>query len=154
VLIASLLTLSSVAKRVRELGTLKALGWSRWAVVRQVSGESVIQGLIGGVIGAGIAVVGVLIVNSIGWTLEATVAAPSGSAAATAPGPGGGGGPFGLGQAAINTGSSVVKIATTPDVGLVLLAIGLAVAGGVVAGAVGGLRAARLRPAAALRTVE
>ena len=29
VLIASLLTLSSVAKRTRELGTLKALGWSR-----------------------------------------------------------------------------------------------------------------------------
>ena len=47
-----------------------------------------------------------------------------------------------------------MKIATTPNVGLVLLAIGLAVAGGVVAGAVGGLRAARLRPAAALRTVE
>jgi putative ABC transport system permease protein len=33
-------------------------------------------------------------------------------------------------------------------------AIGLAVLGGLVAGAVGGFRAARLRPAAALRTVE
>jgi putative ABC transport system permease protein len=159
VLIASLLTLSSVAKRVRELGTLKALGWSRWTVVRQVSGESVLQGLLGGVIGAAIAVVGVLIVNSIGWTLEATVGgSSSGDAAATAANaagpPGGPGGAFGLGQAAINSGSSVVKIVTTPDLGLVLLAIGLAVAGGLVAGAVGGLRAARLRPAAALRTVE
>ena len=92
VLIASLLTLSSVAKRVRELGTLKALGWSRWTVVRQVSGESVIQGLLGGVIGAAIAVVGVLIVNSIGWTLEATVgSSASGDAAATAAGRAGGG---------------------------------------------------------------
>ena len=43
-LIASLLTLSSVAKRVRELGTLKALGWSQWLVVRQVSGEALVQG--------------------------------------------------------------------------------------------------------------
>ena len=157
VLIACLLTLSSVAKRVRELGTLKALGWSRWTVVRQVSGESVIQGLLGGVTGAAIGVVGALIVNSIGWTLEATVGGSTGArrpprtrpARRAAPG-----GPFGLGQAAINSGSSVVKIATTPDLGLVLVAIGLAVAGGLVAGAVGGLRAARLRPAAALRTVE
>ena len=156
VLIACLLTLSSVAKRVRELGTLKALGWSRWTVVRQVSGESVIQGLIGGVAGAAIGVVAALIINSIGWSLEATVGSSTGDAAASAAGaPGGpGGGPFGLGQAAINSGSSVVKIATTPNLGLVLVAIGLAVAGGLVAGAVGGLRAARLRPAAALRTVE
>ena len=52
VLIASLLTLSSVAKRTRELGTLKAIGWSRWAVVRQISGESLIQGILGGVGGS------------------------------------------------------------------------------------------------------
>ena len=44
-LIASLLTLSSVAKRVRELGTLKALGWSQWLVVRQVSGEALVAGV-------------------------------------------------------------------------------------------------------------
>ena len=35
-LLAVLLTLSSVGKRVRELGTLKALGWTQWLVVRQV----------------------------------------------------------------------------------------------------------------------
>jgi putative ABC transport system permease protein len=34
-LIASLLTLASVAKRVRELGTLKAVGWPQRLVVRQ-----------------------------------------------------------------------------------------------------------------------
>lgn len=41
-LIASLLTLSSVTKRIRELGTLKALGWSQRLVVRQVTGESLV----------------------------------------------------------------------------------------------------------------
>src|SRR5207247_1721091 len=50
-LIASLLTLASVTKRIRELGTLKALGWRQSLVVRQVTGESLIQGLIGGIAG-------------------------------------------------------------------------------------------------------
>jgi putative ABC transport system permease protein len=49
-LLAALLTLASVGKRVRELGTLKALGWTQRLVVRQVVGESLAQGLAGGVL--------------------------------------------------------------------------------------------------------
>ncbi len=37
---------------------------------------------------------------------------------------------------------------------LLLIAVGLAVLGGLIAGAVGGMRAARLRPAEALRSIE
>jgi ABC-type antimicrobial peptide transport system permease subunit len=151
VLIACLLTLSSVSKRVREIGTLKALGWSKASVVRQISGESLLQGLLGGVIGAAVGVAGAAAINAVGWTLKASVAAAS---AQTGPrGPGG----FGLGPAAASSptaGSQLVKITTSVDFTLLLVAIGLAVAGGLISGAVGGLRAARLRPAAALRTVE
>ena len=50
-LLAVLLTLASVGKRVRELGTLKALGWTQWLVVRQVVGESLAQGVLGGLVG-------------------------------------------------------------------------------------------------------
>ena len=57
-LIASLLTLSSVTKRIREFGTLKALGWSQWLVVRQVTGESLFQGLLGGAIGVCLGLMG------------------------------------------------------------------------------------------------
>jgi ABC-type antimicrobial peptide transport system permease subunit len=150
VMIACLLTLASVAKRVREIGTLKAVGWSQWQVVRQISGEALLQGLLGGLAGAVIGICGAAAVNAIGWTLKATVAGT-----ASAPrGAFGGGGPFGLGQAQVTSGSTLVKITTAVDLNLVLAAIGLAVLGGLVAGAVGGSRAARLSPAAALRTVE
>ncbi len=150
VLIASLLTLSSVTKRIRELGTLKALGWSSFQVVRQISGESLLQGLLGGVIGIALGLVAVFGINAAGWTLKASVAGSNPSAA----GPGGGGGPFGLGQTDITAGSTLVKITTSADARLIAIAVALAIAGGLVAGIVGGLRAARLRPAVALRTVE
>lgn len=160
ILIATLLTLSSVSKRVRELGTLKALGWTRGAVVRQISGESMLQGLIGGVVGAVIGILIAVAISASGWSLtastgdSATGAATDAAAQGGAGPPGGGGGPFGLGQAATSAASETVQITTSPSVGLILLAIGLAVLGGLIAGAIGSLRAARLRPAAALRTVE
>ncbi|MYQ93524.1 ABC transporter permease, partial [Streptomyces sp. SID4946] len=49
-----------------------------------------------------------------------------------------------------------LEVALTAPVSLttILLAVGLAVAGGLIAGAFGGWRASRLRPADALRRVE
>jgi len=154
-LIASLLTLSSVTKRIRELGTLKAIGWPGRHVVRQVTGESVAQGALGGIFGALIGIGGAALVSALAPALEATVAAPE--AAAGGPvlrGPGGGGGAFGLGQAAITSGTEKVSLEAPVDVGLIVLAIGLALLGGLIAGSVGGLRASRLRPADALRHID
>jgi len=141
-LIATLLTLSSVQKRTRELGTLKALGWRQRLVVRQVTGESLVQGALGGLLGAalGIAVAG--IIDAIGPTLEASVQAQSN----------GGFGPFG--QGSITAGSTDVVLGAPLHVGLLVLAIGFAIVGGLLAGIAGGLRAARLRPAEALRSTE
>ncbi len=146
ILIASLLTLASVTKRIRELGTLKALGWSQRLVVRQVTGESLLQGLLGGVLGVIFGVGGALLIGAIGLTLKATVAQ-----AATG---GGFGPPGGFGQGAVSSGSAVLKLTAPVSVGLILLAVALAVTGGLVSGAVGGLRAARLRPADSLRHLD
>ena len=52
-LLASLLTMSAVTRRIREFGTLKALGWKSRRVVFQVMGESIAIGIVGGVIGVG-----------------------------------------------------------------------------------------------------
>ena len=68
-LIATLLTLSSVQKRIRELGTLKALGWRQRLVVRQVAGESLVTGALGGLVGAAIGIGGAAIIDAIGPTL-------------------------------------------------------------------------------------
>ncbi len=143
-LIASLLTLSSVNKRTREIGTLKAVGWRQWLVVRQISGESVAQGLLGGAIGAALGIGGALLIDALGISLKATVAGPSGF------GPPGGG--FGQGQ--VTSGASSVALNAPVDAGTIAIAIALAVLGGLIAGAVGGGRAARLRPAEALSSVE
>ncbi len=150
-LIASLLTLSSVTKRVRELGTLKALGWRQSLVVRQVTGESLIQGLIGGIAGVALGVGAAALIGAFSPTLKATVAQAATQTAGAGPGPGG----FAaFGQGTVQAGSTAVSLGAPVGLGLILLAVALALAGGLLSGAVGGLRAARLRPAEALRHID
>ena len=139
-LLAALLALSSVGKRVRELGTLKALGWTQWKVVRQVAGESLAQGVLGGVLGVALGVGVALLVGVFGPTLTASSTT-------------GGGSIFGVEQAARTT-SEAVSLSAPIGITILLAGFGLALVGGLLAGAAGALRAARLRPADALRTVE
>jgi ABC-type antimicrobial peptide transport system permease subunit len=144
-LIASLLTLSSVTKRIRELGTLKALGWSQRLVVRQVTGESLIQGLLGGVLGVILGLGGALLVKTFAPSLEATVASGASEGPAFI-------GPFG--QGTVEQAATEVSLDAPVSITLILGAVALAVLGGLIAGAVGSLRAARLRPADALRHID
>jgi len=146
ILIASLLTLTSVTKRVRELGTLKALGWSQRLVVRQVAGESLLQGLLGAALGIVIGIAGAAAIGAFAPSLKATIA---GAAQAALPGPG----PFGQG-AVPSDGSTTVDLTAPISIGLIALAVLLAVGGGLISGAVGALRASRLRPADALRHID
>ncbi|MFD5841519.1 ABC transporter permease [Streptomyces chartreusis] len=151
-LVAGLLTSSAVSRRVREFGTLKALGWKSGRVTRQVVGEAVVNGLLGGALGIAVGLAGAYAVTAISPTLEAQLG--GGGGGGTGGGPGGGG--FGGGGPMRQTASSTLDVALTAPVSLttVALAVGLAVAGGLIAGAFGGWRASRLRPADALRRVE
>ncbi|MEV2212870.1 ABC transporter permease [Streptomyces sp. NPDC050997] len=152
-LVAGLLTSSAVSRRVREFGTLKALGWKSGRVTRQVVGEAMVNGLLGGALGIALGLAGAYVVTAISPTLQAQLGGGGGGGTGGPGGPGGGGG-FGGGgrQAAAKT----LDVALTAPVNAttVAIAVGLAVAGGLIAGAFGGWRASRLRPADALRRVE
>ncbi|MGI5482137.1 ABC transporter permease [Streptomyces lavendofoliae] len=148
--VAGLLTSSAVGRRVREFGTLKALGWRSGRVTRQVAGEALVQGLIGGVLGIGAGLAGAWAVTAFSPTLTAELGGGAGGGGPRFAGGAGGGGP--VDRAA----SRALDIALTAPVSLTTigLAVALAVAGGLVAGGFGGWRASRLRPADALRRVE
>ncbi|MFH9617547.1 ABC transporter permease [Streptomyces pratensis] len=153
-LVAGLLTSSAVSRRVREFGTLKALGWKSGRVTRQVVGEALVNGLMGGVLGIAVGLAGAYAVTAVSPTLTAQLGSTGGGGGM---GGGGmdGGGPMGGGGPGRQTASKTLDIALTAPVSLttILVAVVLAVAGGLIAGAFGGWRASRLRPADALRRV-
>lgn len=139
--IAALLMLASVAKRTRELGTLRALGWSRPRVVGLVLGEAAALGALGALLGTGIGIAAAALTAAIVPPLKARAAQAVDFSSIF-----GGGG----------TRPTTVKIPLDApvDAGLVALAVALAVAAGVLAGGAGAIRAARLRPAEALRRLD
>jgi ABC-type antimicrobial peptide transport system permease subunit len=141
--IAALQTLSSITKRVREIGTLRAIGWSKGRVVRQLLGETMGIGLIGGVIGL-----------AIGALISAVVAitAPSLSATSTGvPGIGSSALAERFNQAVTTATSSHVKLSAPLRPSTLLLGVVFALVGGLFAGLIGSWRAARLSPSVALR---
>ena len=72
-LLASLLTMSAVSRRIREFGTLKALGWKSRRVVGQVMGESIAIGVVGGALGVGLGFLGASLVEHFSAPLTATL---------------------------------------------------------------------------------
>jgi ABC-type lipoprotein release transport system permease subunit len=172
-LLASLLTMAAVTRRIREFGTLKALGWKSRRIVFQVMGEAVAIGIVGGVIGVGLGFAGAALVNKFSSPLTASLASnttgsatPGGARQFGGGGFGGGGGGFptsgtsgsnpfrGAFSNAARTAGTVTEHLHAPvTIGVIIVAVGLAILGGLIAGAFGGWRAARLRPADALSKV-
>ena len=140
--LATLLTIAAVGRRVREIGTLKAIGWRTRRVVGQVMGETLVLGLIGGALGIGLGMAGAWVVTKVAPNLTATVSSAQGF-----------GGP--VGAAGGNPFSRTISVALHASVtrSLVATAVGLSLAGGAIAGLFGGWRAARMRPADAMRQV-
>jgi ABC-type antimicrobial peptide transport system permease subunit len=141
-LIAGLLTLSSVSKRVREIGSLRAIGWSRGRVVRQIMAETFGIGIIGGVLGIALGAIICLIIGAVGPALSVTSTGLAVGASSVS----------GL-LHQTTTASVLTTVHLTAPIRLltIVIAFGGALLGGLIAGAAGGWRAARLSPASALR---
>ncbi|MFA6909202.1 MAG: FtsX-like permease family protein [Patescibacteria group bacterium] len=148
--IVSLLTILSVNKRVREIGTLKAIGWSNTKIVRQIISENVVLGILGALIGIGLAVGAILILNRADITLSATVANSTD-------------GGFGFARR-IFSGSEAASeqsgVATSVTLNIaysyLVLLMGSAVAllGAMVSGTFAALKASKMKPQEALRNLE
>jgi ABC-type antimicrobial peptide transport system permease subunit len=139
--ITALLVLSSVTKRTRELGTLRAMGWSRGRVVGTVLAEAAALGLLGAALGSALGVGAAALVSELAPPLEATAESAVGLGAI-----------FGAGEAPPPTAS--IPVTAPVDLSLLGLAVALSLAAGLLAGAGGAVRAARLRPAEALRRLD
>ena len=129
-LIAGLLTLSSVAKRVREIGSLRAIGWTRGEVVRQVMAETVGIGIVGGVIGVAIGAGVCAVIAAVGPGLSVTSTGLAVGASKVS----------GLIAGATNTGTvtSIVHLSAPIHATTILIAFAGALVGGVIAGMIGG----------------
>jgi len=171
-LLASLFTISSVTRRTRELGTLKAIGWSNPRVLGNVVAETLVQTLIGGVVGLALGVAAAAGINAAGITLGGSAASTGGpgtSQQATTDGttdsggaPGTDGAPGGAapdaggqpGAVTASASSTTTTLELEPSLAAVGLGVGVSLLGGVVAGGAGAIKVSRLRPAAALRSVD
>jgi len=208
VALASLLTLAATSRRVREFGTLKALGWRGGRVVRQIVGESAAVGMLGAFAGVLLGHGGAALLGALAPRLTAIVAYAPGSKEGQAiqtvtqngvthqrqfsplPGPttasrctsarpsrsawccspwrsGSAGRCWPARSAAGPSGADPAGPATDPGTGpatlvdlhapvtidTVLVAVLLGIAGDLLAGAIGGWPAARLRPADAMTRV-
>jgi ABC-type antimicrobial peptide transport system permease subunit len=141
--VAALLMMATVSRRVREFGTLKAIGWRTRRIVGQVIGEGLVIGITGGIAGIVLGIAGAEVISAVSPSLSATTGAPAvnGAFAST------------FHHAADAAHTVLVHLSAPLEGGTLAVAVALALAGGLIAGAFGAWRAARMRPAAALRRI-
>jgi putative ABC transport system permease protein len=141
--LAVLLTMAAVARRVSEFGTLKAMGWRGRRIIAQVMGESAVVGLLGAAIGVGLGFAGAAIINAIAPKLTAILTVATGQRIVT---------PSGVLNPTSTSTVSVPMVASV-SAAAALVAVLLALAGGLLAGSFASWRISRLRPAAAIGRV-
>jgi ABC-type antimicrobial peptide transport system permease subunit len=140
-LIAALLVAGGVARRTRELGTLRALGWRRGRVVSLVLGEATVVGVVGALAGTVLGLGAAAVIAEVVPPLQASVQSAIGLGSL-------------LGGSAEPPAKTEIPLTAPVDASLLALAAGLSLAAALTAGAAGAIRAARLRPAEALRRLD
>jgi putative ABC transport system permease protein len=137
-LIVLFVMLYTVRERTREIGILKAIGFSNWNVMSQFMLEGILISIIAGVVGIVIGSIGAPVLSSL---LLPQVNLFSGSS-----------GRFQLGFGSVNpgtTGSTTTTVSLTPE--LILLTFGVAMLLGALGSLYPAWRASRTSPMEALR---
>lgn len=127
--------LSNLLERAREIGILKAVGWSHGEIQKQLMGEALVQSFVGGLLGI---LIGYLISYGLGflsisipipWDLNPLPAMAKQAEAA----------------------AHVVRLPVGLSLGLAAMSMALAIMGGCVTGYILGRRTAKMKPADILR---
>ncbi len=144
-IIVSLLTVLSINKRTREIGTLKAIGWSNRKVVRQILMESIVLGVIGALLGVGLGLLSIMVLNNFDISFSAEFATSNLET---------------LGKKWLGAGGDSEPVTASFDLRVVytniILLIGslLAIAGSIIAGIIAAYKSSRMKPSEALRHLE
>jgi ABC-type antimicrobial peptide transport system permease subunit len=144
-LITILLTLGSVAKRVREIGTLRAVGWSRRRVVGQLVLETLGIGVAGAVLGIALGAAMAAGITRFAPSLDAHSTLSTSGASLTKL--------AGVVHHSEVAASVHVHVVASVSPASLLAGAALALLGGLLAGVIGGWRAACLTPSVALRDI-
>jgi putative ABC transport system permease protein len=141
--VAVILTMAAVSRRVREFGTLKAIGWRSRRIIAQVMGESLVLGVLGAAVGVGLGFAGAAIINAIAPRLSATLTQATGQHIVTS---------AGVSNPTVSH-TVAVPLSASVSTAAIVAAVLLALAGGLIAGSFGSWLISRLRPADALTRV-
>ncbi len=147
-IIVSLLTVLSVNKRTREIGTLKAIGWQNFTIIRQILSENIITGIIGAALGVSLGIIGTIVLNNLNITLSADIAQTTTNLG------------FGMARRMVDNTDLANKLQTTVDLEVtynylvLLLGAGIALFGSIIAGGLAAYKSSRMRAQEALRNLE
>ncbi|MCX6806767.1 MAG: FtsX-like permease family protein [Candidatus Berkelbacteria bacterium] len=143
-IIVSLLTILSVNKRTREIGTLKAIGWRNSEIIRQILMENVLIGIFGAILGVGLGLAGIYVLNHFNISLSANIASTNTGE--------------GFMRRFMGGGSSDVKanvdLKITYNYIVLTLGAGIALIGSILAGGLAAFKSSRMRAQEALRNLE
>ena len=142
-LIVLFVMLYTVRERTKEIGTLKAIGFSNWNVMSQFMLEGMLLSLVAGLVGIAIGTVGAPLLSGILLPQISPFSSRGNSQFQPGAANAGNFGNFGI------LGASTVTV--TPSLQTMLIAIGAAVLLGAMGSLYPAWRAARTRPAEAMR---
>ncbi|XOU94835.1 MAG: ABC transporter permease [Candidatus Kerfeldbacteria bacterium] len=145
-IIISLLTVLSINKRTREIGTLKAIGWSNRIVVRQILMENIVLGIFGAALGIGLGLLSIALLNN--FDISFTAEFISGNEIDE------------LSRKFLGSGESADPVSTSFNLKVAYtystLLIGslIAIVASIISGGIAAIKSSRMKPSEALRNLE